>query len=441
MAGLTSRRRYANTGANGRLSGGVSAAATTFPLVAGTGTGMPATPFTAILDYQTATEEVILVTGLSGDTITACTRGYDGTSAQTHATNASFVAGFVAKDADEANDHTSSTAAHGTTGPVVGTTDAQTITNKTVSSSVAKATATDPAWKTQAFASGTAPQIASLDSAGAVTMFTVGRTGAVLIQPTDAAVVPLAVKLGAAQTADAMQVQSSAAAVLLAIDSKAHLRLTPTDLAAAALTYVAPSLAVGAVLQFRDNTNTVDNFVVSTFGEISTAATAAFKGFFGNNILAYPLDASKMHLDSTGNFYAQNVAGGDLVVFRPGGNVDTGASASFATWLTLGNVVVPAGYTKARLLATVGGAFVSGAAQADITLRVAVGAATETNDSGENAFDTTIQQRIPRVWQDRITGLSAGSQSVVVQYKRVGGTGALRVDVRSLVSVSFEWEP
>jgi hypothetical protein len=60
-------------------------------------------------------------------------RGADGTTITTHATNAEIEHVFTATDADEANAHVNaSTAVHGLTGTVVGTTDTQTLSNKTL---------------------------------------------------------------------------------------------------------------------------------------------------------------------------------------------------------------------------------------------------------------------------------------------------------------------
>lgn len=65
------------------LSSGLNNSDTSFSVVAAT--GWPAsTPFVIAIDRGTATEEKILVTGRTGTSITACTRGYDGTAAVAH---------------------------------------------------------------------------------------------------------------------------------------------------------------------------------------------------------------------------------------------------------------------------------------------------------------------------------------------------------------------
>jgi hypothetical protein len=91
-------------------------------------------PFMVTIDAGTATEEHILCTSRSGTTITVDTRGYESTGNVTHAINAPVTHSFSATEADQANEHVMSTAGvHGVVGSVVGTTDAQALTNKDLS--------------------------------------------------------------------------------------------------------------------------------------------------------------------------------------------------------------------------------------------------------------------------------------------------------------------
>lgn len=101
------RRYYSSTAVATTLSGSASNSATSITVTALS--GFPASvPWTAILDPDTASEEVVEVSNVSGTTLTV-TRGVDGTSAVSHNAGAVFRHGVSGRDFDEANSHVNDT--------------------------------------------------------------------------------------------------------------------------------------------------------------------------------------------------------------------------------------------------------------------------------------------------------------------------------------------
>lgn len=121
-------RNYSATAVSTTLAAGCTSSATSIQVAATT--GFPAAPFLLALDYGTASQELVLVTAVAGTTLTV-TRAYDSTTGVTHSLGAVVKHVHSAIDFRDSRTHeNASSGVHGATGSVVGTTDAQALSNK-----------------------------------------------------------------------------------------------------------------------------------------------------------------------------------------------------------------------------------------------------------------------------------------------------------------------
>jgi len=126
---MPAARNYSNTAP----PIGLTVAATTIStvLTVASTTGYPAVPYLLGLERGTSNEEVVLCTAVAATTFTV-TRGYDGTTGRVHNIGTSVEHTVAAIDYAEAGNHIGALAVHGV-GAVVGTTETQTLTGKTMS--------------------------------------------------------------------------------------------------------------------------------------------------------------------------------------------------------------------------------------------------------------------------------------------------------------------
>ena len=130
-------RKYSSRSQQTTLSGALTSSGTSATVVSGTSllggvTVSAGELFTVVLDPDTALEEIVDVSATSGNTLTIV-RGRDGSTGVAHSAGAVVRHMAIGRDYREANTHIeASSGVHGLTGSVVGTTDTQTLTNKTI---------------------------------------------------------------------------------------------------------------------------------------------------------------------------------------------------------------------------------------------------------------------------------------------------------------------
>jgi hypothetical protein len=134
-------QQYATNVPQTTLTGLINASATVASV--NSSSGWPATPFTAILDIGTSSQEPVDVTNVTGTTWTI-TRAIDGTVGMTHGVGATVTHGDIGRDYRESRAHIDASttpdsageAVHGLASgsAVVGTNDTQTLANKSLTS-------------------------------------------------------------------------------------------------------------------------------------------------------------------------------------------------------------------------------------------------------------------------------------------------------------------
>ena len=131
---MATRRYYSAIAVDNTLASSINNSVTSLTLNASP-VGLPGSfPYVIAVDYDTASEELVLVTNSSGSTLTI-TRAFNGTAAQAHNAGATVRHVLVAQDMTDFQDHAAATGSvHGIadTSALATLTGTQTLTNKTL---------------------------------------------------------------------------------------------------------------------------------------------------------------------------------------------------------------------------------------------------------------------------------------------------------------------
>jgi hypothetical protein len=316
-------RKYSSRSQQTTLSAALTAGGTTATVVSGTSLLGGATissgqTFTVVIDPDTALEEIVDVTAVSTNTLTI-TRGIDGSSGVAHSAGAVVRHMAIGRDYREANTHIeASSGVHGLTGSVVGTSDTQTLTNKTISAADNTLTGVVTLTGTQTLTNKTL-------TSPTLTTPALGTPSAAVL--TNATGLPVSTGVSGLGTG---------VATFLATPSSANLAAAITDETGSGAvvfgtspTISSPTITgTGAIAgTFTGNlTGNVTGNVSGTAGSATgNAATATALQTARNFQLTGDVEASAVSFDGTGNVSLTTAIGTGAIV-----NADVNASAGIA---------------------------------------------------------------------------------------------------------------
>lgn len=127
------------------------------------------------------------------------------------------------------------------------------------------------------------------------------------------------------------------------------------------------------------------------------------------------------------------------LVFSPAGNLDTPAAGT-ATWMTLGNITVPAWATSADVVYAINGLYeITAAVNVSVVMKIGTVAGAVSKRILTPGYVAGTRTNLPIM--DTFTGLTGGVKSVTLSAAWVAGTGKDRVDASSYVTALFAWRP
>ena len=290
-------RKYTSRSQQTTLTSGITASATTMTVVSATAllggvTISAGETFTVVIDPDTALEEIVDVYSVSGNPVSGNTltivRGIDGSSGQAHSAGAAIRHMAIGRDYREANTHENATSGvHGVTGSVVGTSDTQTLTNKSISGTANTLTGI-PNSATTATSANTASAIVARDASG---NFSAGTITANVTGTVTGNITGNAATATALQTARDFQILGDVEASAVSFNGTGNVNLT-TQIAAGAIVNADVNNSAQIAYSKLNLANSIVNADINASAAIDktkisgTAITAADTGTVTSTMIA-----------------------------------------------------------------------------------------------------------------------------------------------------------